>query len=53
MKMSEESLAHDEWKKVARKDLQRAKRNLEDNDLEASGFFLQQCLEKYLKAFLL
>ena len=43
----------EEWLQIARKDFKRAKRNLEDSDVEAAGFFLQQSLEKYLKAFLL
>ena len=37
---------------IARKDWKRADRNLKDRDSEAAGFFLQQSLEKYLKAFL-
>lgn len=40
-------------KRIARKDWIRIKRNLRDEDAEAAGYFLQQCLEKYLKAFLL
>jgi tetratricopeptide (TPR) repeat protein len=43
----------DEWMQIARKDWRRAERNLKDRDPEAAGFFLQQSLEKYLKAFLL
>lgn len=43
----------EEWLQIARKDFDRAKRNLSEGDVEASGFFLQQSLEKYLKAFLL
>jgi len=42
-----------EWKKIARKDWDRIARNLRDDDAEAAGFYLQQALEKYLKAFLL
>ena len=42
-----------EWKKIARKDWERVERNLRDDDAEAAGFYLQQALEKYLKAFLL
>lgn len=53
MRNPKESLNPEEWKKVARKDWSRIKRNLESNDAEAAGFFLQQSLEKYLKAFLL
>jgi HEPN domain-containing protein len=43
----------DEWMRIARKDWRRAERNLKGRDPEAAGFFLQQSLEKYLKAFLL
>ncbi|OGQ84064.1 MAG: hypothetical protein A3F90_14845 [Deltaproteobacteria bacterium RIFCSPLOWO2_12_FULL_60_19] len=43
----------EEWLKIARKDWQRIGRNLRAHDLEAGAFFLQQSLEKYLKAFLL
>jgi HEPN domain-containing protein len=53
MKKHEDSLLPEDWKKVARKDWERIKRNLRDNDPEAAGFYLQQSVEKYLKAFLL
>ena len=53
MKKYNNSLIAEEWKKVARKDWNRITRNLRDEDMEAAGFFLQQSLEKYLKAFLL
>ena len=43
----------EEWVQIARKDWRRAERNLKVRDAEAAGFFLQQSLEKYLKAFLL
>jgi len=43
----------EQWKSVARKDWERVKRNLKDKDAVAAGLFLQQCLEKFLKAFLL
>jgi HEPN domain-containing protein len=49
----EESRYVGDWVQIARKDLDRAKRMLEDADSEASGFFLQQAMEKYLKGFLL
>lgn len=42
----------EEWQQVARKDWGRLQRNLRDGDAEAAGYFLQQALEKYLKAFL-
>lgn len=48
-----DSINPDDWKRVARKDWGRVKRNLRDDDPEAAGFYLQQSLEKYLKAFLL
>ena len=51
-KKTEPSVATD-WLEIARKDWKRIGRNLRARDLEASAFFLQQCLEKYLKAFLL
>lgn len=41
-----------DWLKVARKDWTRARHMLEKEDAEAAGFFLQQSLEKYLKAVL-
>ena len=51
-KKAEPSVAGD-WLEIARKDWRRIGRNLRAHDLEAAAFFLQQCLEKYLKAFLL
>ncbi len=53
MNESNESYAIEDWLKIARKDWERAKRNLAEEDPEAAGFFLQQSLEKYLKAYLL
>lgn len=53
MKIHQNSLDPKDWKKVARKDWERVRRNLRDDDAEAAGFYLQQTLEKYLKAFLL
>jgi len=49
----EESLYPEEWLRIAEKDLARVERMLADDDPEAAGFYLQQGLEKYLKAFLL
>lgn len=43
----------EDWKKIARKDWERVKRNIKYNDAVAAGFFLQQSLEKFMKAFLL
>lgn len=42
-----------EWLGFAEKDLSRITRALRDNDPEIAGFFLQQAIEKFLKAFLL
>lgn len=42
-----------DWLLIGDKDLQRVERALRDEDPEAAGFFLQQALEKFLKAFLL
>lgn len=53
MTRSQNSLYIEDWKEIARKDWERVKRNLREGDAEAAGFFLQQALEKYLKAFLL
>jgi HEPN domain-containing protein len=44
---------HEDWNVVVRKDWERLHRNLRDGDAEAAGYFLQQSLEKYLKAFLI
>ena len=52
MNKKENSFIPEEWKTVAQRDWERVKRNLRDDDAEAAGFFLQQSLEKYLKAFL-
>lgn len=53
MTKSQNSLYIEEWKEIARRDWERIKRNLREGDAEAAGFFFQQALEKYLKAFLL
>lgn len=42
-----------EWLVFAEKDLGRVTRTLRENDPEIAGFFLQQAVEKFLKAFLL
>jgi len=42
-----------EWLRLAERDLSRVSRCLRDHDTGAAGFFLQQALEKFLKAFLL
>jgi len=49
----EESLYPADWLRVAEKDLGRVEHLLGVQDPEAAGFFLQQAVEKFLKAFLL
>lgn len=53
MKKPEDSLYPPDWLKVAQKDWHRMEIMLNEEDAEAAGYFLQQSLEKYLKAFLL
>lgn len=53
MNEQKDSLSTLEWLKIARKDWTRIHYMLEKKDAEAASFFLQQSLEKYLKAFLL
>ncbi len=55
MKVKEQknSLYPPDWLKYARKDWRRIFIMLKENDMEAAAFFLQQALEKYIKAFLL
>ena len=53
MKRHNNSLNVEDWKIIARKDWDRMKLHINAGDSEAAGFFLQQTLEKYLKAFLL
>lgn len=49
----EESLYAADWLRIAEKDLGRVGHLLDVQDAEAAGFFLQQAVEKFLKAFLL
>jgi HEPN domain-containing protein len=49
----EDSGYTEEWKRIAAKDLKRVNALLDLDDPEAAGFFLQQTVEKSLKAFLL
>jgi HEPN domain-containing protein len=49
----DESLYPADWLRIAEKDLGRVEHLLGIPDPEAAGFFLQQSVEKYLKAFLL
>jgi len=53
MKRSKDSVHPPDWLKVAGKDWDRMKLHLSVSDAEAAGYFFQQSLEKYLKAFLL
>ncbi len=53
MKKDKDIVNTEEWKEIARKDWKRVKRSLRAVDAEAAGFFLQQSLEKYLKAFMI
>jgi len=39
--------------RIAKTDWKRAKRNIKENDVVVAGFYLQQCVEKFMKAFLL
>lgn len=43
----------EDWLKVARRDWHRLHVLLNDGDADGAGFFLQQTMEKYRKAFLL
>ncbi|MCZ6680985.1 MAG: HEPN domain-containing protein [Candidatus Poribacteria bacterium] len=49
----EEPLYPADWLRIAEKDLRRVEILLEVQDAGAAGFFLQQAVEKFLKAFLL
>jgi len=49
----EESFYPADWLRIAEKDLGRVERLLSIQDPEAAGFYLQQAVEKFLKAFLL
>jgi len=49
----EESLYPAGWRRIGEKDLRRVEHLLGVHDPEAAGFYLQQALEKFLKAFLL
>ncbi len=48
-----ESLYPADWLRIAEKDLRRVYDLLDLQDPEAAGFYLQQAVEKFLKAFLL
>lgn len=53
MTAHQDSLYPADWRRVARQDWHRVHVMLADRDAEGAGFFLQQALEKYLKAYLL
>jgi len=49
----DESLYPADWLLIAEKDWNRVERILNQDDPEMAGFYLQQAVEKFLKAFLL
>lgn len=51
--MTNNSVYPADWRKVAEKDWHRMGILLEDGDPDGAAFFLQQSLEKHMKAFLL
>jgi HEPN domain-containing protein len=53
MQPEEESTYPHDWLRIAEKDLQRVAFGLAGNDPDLAGFYLQQAVEKFLKAFLL
>jgi HEPN domain-containing protein len=48
-----ESLYPSDWLRIAEKDLRRAELLLGMHDPDAAGFYLQQAIEKFIKAYLL
>jgi HEPN domain-containing protein len=50
---AEDPLAPPNWVRIAEKDLKRVELGLANDDPGLAGFYLQQALEKLLKAFLL
>ncbi len=53
MSPRQESLYPGDWRAVARQDWHRIHVMLADGDADGAGLFLQQALEKFLKAYLL
>ncbi|MCL4458156.1 MAG: HEPN domain-containing protein [Nitrospirae bacterium] len=53
MTSANESLNPEDWKNIARKDWHRIFVLLDDGDADGAAIFIQQSVEKYLKAFLL
>ncbi len=51
--MDGDSLYPPDWRESGAKDWHRIDVMLRDGDAEGAAFFLQQCLEKFLKAYLL
>jgi HEPN domain-containing protein len=49
----EESVYTQDWLRIAEKDFARVQTMLSAGDAEAAGFYLQQAMEKFLKAFVL
>lgn len=49
----EDSLYPGDWLRIAEKDWKRVDQALDDGDGEEAGFWLQQAIEKFLKAYLL
>lgn len=49
----EESRYARDWLRIAERDWTRIGRALDDRDADEAGFWLQQAIEKYLKAYLL
>lgn len=49
----EESLYPKDWLKIAKKDWNRIKLRLRENDIEDAAVHLQQALEKYLKGYII
>lgn len=48
----EESRCPRDWFRIAEKDWRRAGQGVGDGDAEEAGFWLQQAVEKFLKAYL-
>lgn len=53
MKGSDKFGRIEDWIRIAKTDWHRVKRNIKENDVVVAGFYLQQCVEKFIKAFLL
>lgn len=51
--LHEESQYPQDWLRIAEKDWRRIGHALDDGDADEAGFWLQQAIEKFLKAYLL